>query len=384
MSLIYLDNAATTSVYPSVREAMLPFLELSFGNPSSLHAAGRQVRKAVEQAREQVAKAIGADPAEIVFTSGGTEADNAAIIGIALANRDKGNHIVTTAIEHHAVLHTCEFLEKIGFEVTYTAPDSSGIVPADAVLAAIRSDTVVVSVMYVNNETGAIQPIEEIAAGCAERGIPFHTDAVQAVGLLPIDVKRTGIQLLSISAHKLHGPKGIGALYVNRTTKWTPLLHGGSQERKKRAGTENVPGIVGFGVAIERMIRLQTENARHIEQLRNRMLAILKETVQDLILNSPERSIPSILSVSFPGVSAETLLMNLDMNRIAASSGSACTSGSLQPSHVLTAMNPDMEVVKSAVRFSFSEENTLDEIETAARVTSELARKLKRTNEGAQ
>lgn len=378
MSLIYLDHAATTSVHPSVREAMLPFLELSYGNPSSLHGAGRQVRKAVEQAREQVAKAIGADPAEIIFTSGGTEADNTAIIGIALAHRDKGNHIVTTAIEHHAVLHTCEFLETIGFEVTYVPPDARGIVPTDAVLSAIRPDTVVVSVMYVNNETGAIQPVEEIAAGCAERGIPFHTDAVQAVGLLPIDVKRKNVQLLSISAHKLHGPKGIGALYVNRSIKWTPLLHGGSQERKKRAGTENVPGIVGFGTAIERMIRLQAENVRHIKELRNRMIGILKEHVHDLILNSPEQSIPSILSVSFPGVSAETLLMNLDMNRIATSSGSACTSGSLQPSHVLTAMNPDMKIVKSAVRFSFSEDNTLDEIEKAAHVTSELVRKLKK------
>lgn len=378
-TLIYLDNAATTRMHPAVREAMTPFLDMEFGNPSSVHSAGRSVRKAVERAREQVAQAIGADPAEIVFTSGGTEADNAAVIGIALANRQSGNHIVTTAIEHHAVLGACEFLEKIGFSVTYVPPGADGIVSPESVLAAIRSDTVLVSVMHVNNETGAIQPIEQIAAGCAERGVPFHTDGVQAVGLRPIDVKQSGIQLLSLSAHKLHGPKGVGALYVQRNTKWIPLLYGGSQERKKRAGTENVPGIIGFGAAIERMKEGQAENVRRIAQLRDTMLAMLKERVQDLAVNSPENSLPSILSVSFPGASAESMLMNLDMRGIAASSGSACTAGALQPSHVLTAMGLPAEVVKSVVRFSFSEDNSLADIETAASVTAELASQLRRT-----
>lgn len=378
MSLIYLDNAATTAIHPSVREAMAPFLESSFGNPSSTHTAGRQVRKAVEYAREQVAIAIGADPADIIFTSGGTEADNAAIIGSAIANRDKGKHIVTTAIEHHAVLETCEFLEKMGYEVTYVAPRPNGIVSVDSVVAAIRPDTVLVSVMYVNNETGAVQPIAEISAACAEQDILFHSDAVQGVGLLPIDVKAANIQLLSISSHKLHGPKGVGALYVNRTATWSPLLHGGSQERKKRGGTENVPGIVGFGTAIERMAKLREENSQHIRMLRDKMLSTLQQEVPGIIVNSPEEAVPSILSVSFSGVSAETLLMNLDMQAIAASSGSACTSSSLLPSHVLAAMKIDPDCVKSAIRFSFSEDNTLEEVETAARKTAEIVTRLRK------
>ncbi|WP_018133498.1 cysteine desulfurase family protein [Effusibacillus pohliae] len=376
--MIYLDNAATTPLHPSVREAMTPYLEAEYGNPSSTHQPGRAARRAVERAREQVAKAIGADPADIVFTSGGTESDNAAIVGAALANRDKGRHLVTTAIEHHAVLHTCEFLEKMGFTVTYVPPDPDGIVPAEAVVAAIRPDTTLVSVMYVNNETGAIQPVGEIAQACAERGVLFHTDAVQAIGLLPVNVKETGIDMLSLSAHKLHGPKGVGALYVRRTAAWQPVLHGGSQERKKRAGTENVPGIVGLGAAIQRVLEHRQENYQHIEQLRNRMLAILQEEVDFLRVNSPARSVPSILSVSFPGVAADTMLMNLDLEGIAAASGSACTSGSLQPSHVLTAMELGPHCVKSAIRFSFSEQNTIAEVETAARKTAAIARRLKR------
>jgi cysteine desulfurase len=357
---------------------MLPFLEKEYGNPSSMHLTGRNARKEVEKARESVAKAIGADPAEIVFTSGGTEADNAAIVGAAIANRDKGRHLVTTAIEHHAVLETCQFLENMGFEATYVPPAKDGIVSAEQVVSALRPDTVVVSVMYVNNETGAIQPVQDIARECRERGILFHTDAVQAVGLLPIHVKDSGIDMLSLSGHKLHGPKGIGALYVKRNAVWTPILHGGSQERKRRAGTENVPAIVGLGTAIELTAMHREDNYRHIEALRNRMLDLLREKVDFLEINSPAHSIPSILSVSFPGVSAETMLMNLDMEGIAAASGSACTSGSLQPSHVLTAMDLQMNCVKSAIRFSFSEQNTMEEIEMAARKTAEIANRLRR------
>ncbi|MFC4768190.1 cysteine desulfurase family protein [Effusibacillus consociatus] len=376
--MIYLDNAATTPLHPAVREAMAPFLETEYGNPSSMHAVGRKARKAVERAREQVAKAIGADPAEVIFTSGGTESDNAAIIGAALANRDRGRHIVTTTIEHHAVLHTCEFLEKIGFEVTYVSPGREGIVTVDGVVSAIRPDTTVVSVMYVNNETGAIQPVQEIAQACSERGVLFHTDAVQAVSLLPIDVKASGFHMLSLSGHKLHGPKGIGALYVQKKAVWSPILHGGSQERKKRAGTENVPGIVGLGAAIQRTIHHRQENYLHIQELRDRMLGVLMEKVEFLTVNSPRHAVPSILSVSFPGVSADSMLMNLDFAGIAAASGSACTSGSLQPSHVLTAMDLDVHCVKSAIRFSFSEQNTLGEIEEAVHKTAQIANRLKR------
>lgn len=377
--MIYLDNAATTPLHPAVREAMLPYLEGEFGNPSSAHRAGRSVRQAVERAREQVAEAIGADPAGIVFTSGGTESDNAAIIGAALANRGKGRHLVTTAIEHHAVLHTCKFLESIGFEITYVTPAADGIVAPEAVVSAIRPETVLVSVMYVNNETGAIQPVREIAQACAERNVLFHTDAVQAAALLPIDVNATGIDLLSLSGHKLHGPKGIGALYVRRNITWSPILHGGSQERKRRAGTENVPGIVGLGAAIERAVAHREENCERLGTLRNRMLSILREEIDFLTVNSPECSVPSILSVSFPGVAADAMLMNLDIEGIAASGGSACTSGSLQPSHVLTAMNVRPDCVKSAVRFSFSEQNTVEEVETAARKTAAIALRLGRS-----
>ncbi|GAX90321.1 cysteine desulfurase family protein [Effusibacillus lacus] len=378
MTLLYLDNAATTPLHPEVRAAMAPYLEAEYGNPSSMHAAGRRARQAVEKAREQLAKALGAPANDIVFTSGGTESDNSAIVGAVLANRAERRHIVTTTIEHHAVLQTCEFLEKMGCEVTYISPDSDGIVKKEEVLAAIRPDTAVVSVMYVNNETGAIQPVEEIAHACAEQGVLFHTDAVQAVGLLPIDVKAGKIDMLSLSGHKLHGPKGIGALYVRRDANWHPILHGGSQERKRRAGTENVAGIVGLGAAIERMVKHRRANYEHILALKHRMLDILKEEVDFLVVNSPEQSVPSIVSVSFPGVSADTMLMNLDMAGIAAASGSACTSGSLQPSHVLTAMNLEPTCVKSAIRFSFSEQTTLEEVETAAYKTAAIANKLKR------
>ncbi|BCJ86302.1 cysteine desulfurase family protein [Effusibacillus dendaii] len=378
MPVIYLDNAATTPLDPAVREAMEPYLTDQYGNPSSTHQMGRAARRAIERAREQVGEAIDADPAEIVFTSGGTESDNAAIMGAAVANRKKGRHIVTTSIEHHAVLHTCEFLEKIGFSVTYVPPGENGIVSSEEVRKAIRPDTTVVSVMHVNNETGAIQPIEEIADICREQEILFHTDAVQAVGLLPIRLKQTKIDLLSLSAHKLHGPKGVGVLYVRRGIAWTPILHGGSQERKKRAGTENVSGIVGLGAAMERTMQQQTEHYKQIVTLRNRMLAVLTEELDDLQINSPEESVPSILSLSFPNVSAETLLMNLDMEGIAASSGSACTSGSLQPSHVLMAMKRDENCVKSVIRFSFSNQNTVAEVETAARKTAAIVNRLRR------
>ncbi|GIM44663.1 cysteine desulfurase [Collibacillus ludicampi] len=378
MSNIYLDNAATTPVHPSVQEAMEPFLSQTFGNPSSIHRYGRLAKQAIEKAREQVAHAIGAEPAEIVFTSGGTEADNSALIGTVLANRDRGKHIVTTAIEHHAILHTCEFLEEMGCTVTYVAPEKDGIVSVERVIEAIREDTVLVSVMYANNETGAIQPVDTIAEICQEREIAFHTDAVQAVPVLPIDVKKEGFTLLSLSGHKLHGPKGVGALYVSRTAKWTPLLRGGSQERNRRAGTENLAAIVGLGVAMERIKENQNRTAQHLQMLRERMIAILREGIQEIIIHTPDCSIPSILSVAFPGVPADITLMNLDLQGVAASSGSACTAGSLEPSHVLLAMGIDPKIVRSSIRFSFSEQNTLEEVTEAARKTVEIINRLRK------
>lgn len=376
--MIYLDNAATTPVHPSVREAMEPFMSEIFGNPSSIHQFGRSAKQALEKAREQVANALGAEASEIVFTSGGTEADNAALVGTALANRERGKHIVTTAIEHHAVLHTCEFLEQMGFSVTYVKPEHDGIVPVSRIKEAIRKDTVLVSVMYANNETGAIQPVDEISFLCKEQGIPFHTDAVQAVPILPIDVKKEAFTFLSLSAHKLHGPKGVGALFASRSAKWLPLLHGGSQERERRAGTENLAAIVGLGAAVKRMKKNQQENARRMDTLRKHMMGILREGIEQVVVHTPEQSIPSILSVAFPGVPAEITLMNLDLQGIAASSGSACTAGSLEPSHVLTAMGVDPDLVRCSIRFSFSEQNTLSEVEEAAKKTVEMINRLQK------
>ena len=378
MELIYLDNAATTPILPSVREAMEPYMQDLFGNPSSVHHAGRRAKAAIEKAREQVAKAIGAKATEIVFTSGGTESDNAALISMALSLQEKGKHLVTTSIEHHAVLHTCAFLEQLGFAITYVAPNEQGVVTLAAIEQALRDDTILVSVMMVNNETGAIQPIAEIGALTTERAISFHTDAVQAVGLLPVDAEALQVDLLSMSGHKLHAPKGVGALYVHSKTKWTPYLHGGNQERQRRAGTENVASIVGFGAAIELAAQERESKLVHIRELRDTMLGIYKSELDNVVVNSPEDALPSILNVTFTGVSAESLLMNLDMMGIAASSGSACTSGSLQPSHVLMAMGLPEKQVKSAIRFSFSGHNTRDEVTEAANKIVEVVKRLRK------
>jgi cysteine desulfurase len=392
--IIYLDNAATTAVTPEVRAAMEPFLGDIYGNPSSVHQAGREAKAAIERARELVARALRATSNEIVFTSGGTEADNAAIIGAALARQQQGKHIVTTSMEHHAVLNTCEFLEQLGFDVTYVDPDEHGVVTVEAIEKALRPDTQVVSVMSVNNETGAIQPIPEIGALVRERGIVMHTDAVQALGLLELDVQALHVDLLSISAHKAHGPKGVGALYVHHNLKWTPYLHGGQQERKRRAGTENLPGIVGMGEAVRRSVEDREAKLTQIRELREAMLNVFTRELDPslYILNSPKAGggassasswqagscLPSILNLSFPGVSAERLLMNLDMQGIAASSGSACTAGALQPSHVLTAMGLPQERVMSAIRFSFSGHNTVGEVTEAAAKTADVVKRLHR------
>ncbi|MGZ4121860.1 MAG: cysteine desulfurase family protein [Tumebacillaceae bacterium] len=376
MPIIYLDNAATTSVSPQVKAAMEPYFADVYGNPSSVHQAGRTAKAAVEAAREKIARALHATAQEIVFTSGGTEADNAAIIGIALAHKERGKHIITSSMEHHAVLSTCAFLEEMGYEVTYVNPGNDGIVSVEDVERAIRPDTILLSVMTVNNETGAIQPIRELGALTREREIVFHTDAVQAVGLLPIDVQEMGIDLLSMSGHKLHGPKGIGALYVRDKLKWTPFQHGGNQERQRRGGTENLAGIVGIGAATEIAMQEQEQNVAHIRQLRATMLEMLHTDLPNVVVNSPEHSLPSILNVTFTGVSAERVLMNLDIAGVMAASGSACTSGSLQPSHVLMAMGCTEEHVRSAIRFSFSGHNTLDEVTEAARKTVQVVQRL--------
>jgi len=374
---IYLDHAATTPVHPRVIEAMQHLLASNFGNPSSVHSFGRSGRMALEKARDTVAQVMGAESKQVIFTSSGTEADNMALFGVAMANQHRGKHIITTKIEHHAVLHTCEYLEQFGFEVTYLPVDQTGRVNPEAVKEAVRPDTILVSVMYANNEVGTIQPVEEIGAFLREVGVYFHTDAVQAFGVIPFDVKSIPVDLLSVSAHKLNGPKGVGALYVHRDVKINPHLFGGAQERKKRAGTENVAGIVGFAEAVAIASAEMAERVQKYASLRDKMLQVWREAGVQFVRNgSEEHSVPHILNVSFPGVSTETLLMNLDLAGIAASSGSACASGSLELSHVLQAMNIGDERTASAVRFSFGITNDVADVQQAAEKTAQIVQRL--------
>lgn len=369
MQAVYLDHAATSPVHPEVIETMAEIEKTFFGNPSSIHRFGRDARKQVEQARATIAESIGAKENEIVFTSGGTEADNLAIIGTAL--KRKRGHIVTTAIEHHAVLKACEYLETLGFHVTYVPVERDGIVRVDAIRSAIRNDTFLVSVMLANNEVGTIQPIREIGNLLKDTPIVFHTDAVQAYGLMSIDVNELGVDLLSTSAHKLNGPKGIGFLYVKEGIALSTLLYGGEQEKKRRAGTENVPAIVGFQKAVQISEQTRESKRAEYEKFRNAMLELFEENKIDYYINGHgSQRLPHILNVSFSKTTAEALLVSLDLAGVAASSGSACTAGTLQPSHVLKAMFPDDEErVKSAIRFSFGYGNTLEDIESAARET---------------
>ncbi|WP_027414945.1 cysteine desulfurase family protein [Aneurinibacillus terranovensis] len=380
MKGIYLDHAATTPVRPEVLEAMLPYLRERHGNPSSLHSFGQQTRHAVDEARARIAVCLHASPAEIVFTSGGTEADNTAIIGVALANRDKGKHIITSRIEHHAVLDTCEYLEKFGYEVTYLPVDETGTIILDELRAAIRPDTVLISVMYGNNEVGTLQPVAEIGAIAHERGVYFHTDAVQALGVEKLDVRVLPVDLLSISAHKINGPKGIGALYMNRRVKIDPYLHGGNQEKKRRPGTENVPAIIGFAKAADLAAAELDGHRKQYENDRSIMLKSWEEMGIHYVVNGhPSHHLPHILNVSFPGVQTETMLMNLDIAGIAASSGSACTAGSFQVSHVLQAMNLPDDLLASAIRFSFGYGNEEAEIRDAAVKVGEIVRRMRQS-----
>ena len=364
MDRIYLDNAATTAVSPEVLTAMLPYFTECYGNPSSIHSTGRDAHKAVDAARRQVAAAINADPSEIYFTAGGSESDNWAIKGTAFAKRDKGNHIITTAIEHHAVLHTCQWLEKQGFEVTYLPVDENGLVSVEDVEKAITDKTILISVMAANTEIGTIEPIAEIGALARSRGILFHTDAVQAVGAIPLDVKAMNIDMLSMSGHKFHGPKGIGALYIRKGVRLDTLIAGGAQERGKRAGTENLPGIVGIGKAIEIATRDMEANAARMTALRDKLIHGILESIPDVRLNGhPTRRLPNNVNVSVRYIEGEALLLRLDLAGIAGSSGSACTSGSLDPSHVLLAIGLPHEIAHGSLRLTLGTDTTEADID---------------------
>ncbi|MGL4343689.1 MAG: cysteine desulfurase NifS [Cellulosilyticaceae bacterium] len=364
MNKIYLDHAATTPVKKEVLDAMMPYFTQSFGNPSSVYQIAQQNKKALDESRETIAKAIGAATNEIFFTSGGTEADNWAIKGIAEANRNKGNHIITTKIEHHAVLHTCEYLEKQGYEVTYLEVDENGQVRLEDVEQAIKDTTILITVMYANNEIGTIMPIKEIGALAKAKGIAFHTDAVQAIGQVRIDVKDQNIDALSLSAHKIYGPKGVGVLYIRRGLKIATIQHGGAQERGRRGGTENVPGVVGLAKAIELAYSEFEEKIARQSALRDRLIAGILDKIPYAKLNGhPVERLSNNANVSFEFVEGESLLLLLDMNGVAASSGSACTSGSLDPSHVLLAIGLPHEKAHGSIRFTFGESNGDEDVD---------------------
>ncbi len=375
---VYLDNAATTALSPRVMEAMLPYYTEFYGNPSSVHAFGREAKVGVDKARAQVAKALGAFEDEIIFTGCGTESDNTVLLGVAKKLRDKGNHIITTSIEHHAILHTCEYLEKNGCEVTYLPVDEDGLVTAEQVAAAIKDTTILVSIMFANNEVGTIEPIEEIAKVCKEKGVLFHTDAVQAVGHVPIDVHAMGIDMLSLSAHKFHGPKGVGALYVKRGLRLPSFVMGGAQEKGRRAGTENVAGIVGLGAAIEIATQDMEENVKKTLRLRNALMEGIEARIPEIKLNGHRtKRLPNNVNYSIKFIEGESILLMLDLNGIAASSGSACTSGSLDPSHVLLAMGLTHEVAHGSLRLTLGDETTREEIDYVLETLPKIVERLR-------
>ena len=377
MDRIYLDNAATTAVSPAVLEAMTPYFCQVYGNPSSIHSTGRDARRAVDAARKQVAAAIGATAPEIYFTAGGSESDNWAIKGTAFAKRSKGNHIITSAIEHHAVLHTCKWLEKQGFEVTYLPVDEFGRVSPYDVEKAITDKTILISIMAANNEIGTLEPIAEIGRIAHEHGVLFHTDAVQAVGAIPLDVNAMNIDMLSMSGHKFHGPKGIGALYIRKGVRIDAFLHGGAQERGQRAGTENLAGIVGIGKAIELATQQMAENAARMTRLRDRLIDGILTTIPDVRLNGHRTErLPNNVNVSIRYIEGEAMLLRLDLAGIAGSSGSACTSGSLDPSHVLLAIGLPHEIAHGSLRLTLGTDSTDADVdavlETLPKIVSDL------------
>ena len=373
-----MDYAATTYVKQEVMEEMMPYFTEKYGNPSSVHSFGREARKAVDLARERTAKALNASTDEIYFTGGGSESDNWAIKGAALANKQKGNHIITSSIEHHAVLYTCQYLEKMGFEVTYLPVDQYGLVNPEDVKKAITDKTILISIMFANNEIGTIQPVKEIGRIAREHGVYFHTDAVQAVGHVPIDVKDMNIDLLSLSAHKFYGPKGVGALYVRKGVRIHPYLHGGAQERNRRAGTENLPGIVGLGKAIELAYENLEESNSKLAAMRDRLIAGIMEKIDHVRLNGhPVKRLPGNANLSFEFIEGEALLLSLDMKGIAASSGSACTSGSLDPSHVLLAIGLTHEIAHGSLRLTLGDDNTDEDVDYVLEVLPGIVERLR-------
>jgi len=376
--MIYLDNAATTKTAPEVVEAMLPYFGEYYGNASSIYGLGSASKKAVNQARTSIAEALGAKPEEIYFTAGGSEADNWALKAAAEAYEAKGKHIITTKIEHHAILHTCEYLEKKGFEVTYLDVDKEGLVKTEDVQAAIRPDTILISIMFANNEIGTMEPIGEIGALARERGILFHTDAVQAFGQVPIDVQDLNIDMLSASAHKLNGPKGIGFLYIRTGLKLRSFVHGGAQERSRRAGTENVPAIVGFGVAVERAMDIMEEKTKKELALREYLIQRIETEIPHCWLNGHRmKRLPNNVNISFRFIEGESMLIMLDMKGICASSGSACTSGSLDPSHVLLAIGLQHEEAHGSLRLTLSEENSFEEMDIVVEAIKGIVQRLR-------
>lgn len=378
MRNVYLDHAATTAVHPKVLESMLPYLQDKLGNPSSIYSSGREAKAAVETARAQVAALINAQPDEIIFTSGGTEADNLALTGVATALSQQGRHIITSRIEHHAVLHTAEELERKGFQVTYLPVDPDGLINPDLLEQALTPETIMVSIIFANNEIGTIEPIDRLAKIAKKHGVIFHTDAVQAVGNIPIDVEKLNIDLLSLSGHKIYGPKGIGALYVRRGTNIKPLMQGGSQERKLRPGTENVPGIVGLGKAAElARIELPARSA-HLTELRDYLIDGILSSIAHVRLNGHRTlRLPGNANFSFEFIEGESLLLSLDMAGIAASSGSACTSGSLDPSHVLMAIGLSHEVAHGSLRLTLGRENNKEDVDYVLSVLPDIVGRLR-------
>jgi len=378
MKRIYLDHNSTTPLHPEVLEAMLPYYKEAFGNPSTIYSFGQETRKATDEAREKVANLIGASPEEIIFTSGGTEADNLALKGVAAALEKKGKHIITSSIEHHAVLSALEYLEKRGYKISFLPVDKHGWLHPGQVEEAITSQTTLISVMHANNEVGTIEPISEIGEIARKAGIYFHTDAIQTIGKIKVNVDDLKVDLLSLSAHKFYGPKGVGALYVRKGTIIHPLIHGGYQERRRRAGTENVAGIVGLAKAAEIASKEMVQQSRRESNLRDRLEKMIKENINYYRMNGhPTRRLPNTLNVSFEFIEGESLILNLDLKGIAASTGSACTSGSLEPSHVLIAMGVAPEIAQGSIRFSLGRDNRKEDIDYTVKNLVEIVGRLR-------
>ena len=381
---VYMDHAGTTALDPKVLEAMIPYFSEHFGNPSSLHTVGQEARYALDEARERVAGVLNCRPREVVFTGGGTESDNAAIHGVATALHETGNHIITSSVEHHAVLHACQYLESQGFEVTYLPVDADGMVQPESVYKAINERTTLVTIMYGNNEIGTINPISEISKAIKKRAeelsrtIVFHTDAVQAAGYLTLNVAELGVDLLSLSGHKFHGPKGTGVLYIKRGTPYLPLIHGGGQERERRSGTENIPGIIGLSLALEAANTAREGSSQHCSELRDKIIASVLEQIPGSRLNGhATQRLPNNANFSFTGVEGEPILLGLDMAGIAPSSGSACSSGSLEPSHVLLALGQSAEIARGSLRLTLGRGNTEEEVEYLLGVLVDLVQRLR-------